>query len=244
MSDSTRSEQVQRRRWPKRRWIILGSAGIIAIVVVLAFVFLRSTKPSSVTAGELDSALLDGEQINTIMGTENMQISKPNLAPAKPTIALSKPDCLGTLIAAQAPTYVKSGYTAFRSTEARTPGKHVDHYVAQAASIFPDADKANAFVKHSADQWKSCAKATVVVMAMRADKKVDKKSEAVWSIETPTGDSPSITILESRRKIGLTCQRAMRAVSNAVIDATACGYNNVTNQGSSVADRIAANISK
>lgn len=243
MSDSTPTDQVQRRRWPRKRWIILGSAGIVAVVVVLVFVFLRSTKPSSVTAGELDSALLDAKQINTIMGTGDMQISEPMLAPAKSTIALSKVDCLGALNAAQAPTYVKSGYTAFRSTEARESGNHIDHYVAQAAAIFPDADKASAFVKLSADQWKACAEATVVVMVMQADKKVDKKSEAVWSIETPIGDSPSITVLESRREIGWTCQRAMRAVSNAVIDATACGYN-ITNQGSSVADGIAANISK
>jgi serine/threonine kinase PknH len=242
MSDSTSSAQVQRGRWPGKRWIVLGSAGIVTVVVVLVFVFLRSTKPSSVAAGALDSALLDAKQINTIMNTENLQISQPILDPAKPTIALSKPDCLGALIAAQAPTYVNSGYTGFRSTETREPGK-VDHYVTQAVAIFPDADKATAFVKHSADQWKSCAESTVVVMTMRADKKVDKKSEAVWSIETPIGDSPSITLLESRVQKGWKCQRALHAVSNAVIDATACGFD-VTNQGSSVADGIATNISK
>ena len=91
-------------------------------------------------------------------------------------------------------------------------------------------------MKHSADQWKACAEADVY--EVQADKSVD-----VWSIETVVGDPPSITVLESRRKIGWRCQRAMRAVSNVVIDATACGYN-ITNQGSSVADQIAANISK
>jgi hypothetical protein len=165
-----------------------------------------------------------------------MKTSQPLLAPAKPTVALSRVDCLGALTAGQAPTYVNSGYTDFRSTEAKPEGNNVDRYVAQAVAIFPDADKASAFVKRSADQWKACAEATVVVM--QADKSVD-----VWSIETPNGDPPSITVLESRREIGWRCQRAMRAVSNAVIDAAACGFN-VTNQGSSVADGIAANISK
>jgi serine/threonine kinase PknH len=243
MSGSTPSDQVQRSRLPSKRWIILGSAGIIAVVVVLLIVLLRPTKPSSSTVGGLDSALLDAKQINKVIGVDYLQVSEPVLAPAKPTIALSKPDCLGALIAGQAPTYLKSGYTEFRSTETREPGNHVDHYVAQAAAIFPDADKAGAFVKHSADQWKACATATVVVMAMRADKKVDTKSAALWAIETVDGDPPSITVSESRREIGWTCQRAMRAVSNAVIDATACGYD-IINQGSSVADGIAANISK
>lgn len=236
MSDNTPRDQVQRKRWPRKRWIIVGSAGIVAVAVVLVIILLRPTKPSLVTADKLDSALLDTKQINTIMATSDMQIGEPMLAPAKPTVALSRPDCLGALTAAQAPTYVNSGYTEFRSTEAKEPGNHVDHYVAQAAAIFPDADEANAFVTHSADQWKSCAEATVVVM--QADKSVD-----VWSIETPVGDPPSITVLEARRDIGWRCQRALRAVSNVAIDATACGFN-ITNQGSSVADGIAANISK
>jgi len=236
MDDSTPGGEAPGKRWTRRRWIFLGSAAIVAIVVVLLIVFLRSTKPSAVTAGRLDSALLDSTQINTIVGTDDMQISEPMPTPTKPTIALSKPQCLGALDAAQAPTYLNSGYTQFRSTEARPLFNKVDHYVAQAVAIFPDADKAGAFVKHSADQWKTCAKATVVVM-------LANKSINVWTIDTVIGDPPSITVSESRREVGWRCQRAVRAVSNAVIDATACG-SDITNQGSSVADRIAANMSK
>jgi serine/threonine kinase PknH len=236
MDDSTPGGEAPAKRWTRRRWIILGSAAIVAIVVVLVIVFLRSTKPSAVTAGRLDSALLDKTQINTIVGTDDMQISEPLPTPTKPTIALSKPQCLGALNAAQAPTYLNSGYTQFRSTEARPLFDKVNHYVAQAVAIFPDADKAGAFVKHSADQWKTCAKATVVVM-------LANKSVNVWTIDTVIGDPPSITVSESRREVGWRCQRAVRAVSNAVIDATACG-SDITNQGSLVADRIAANMSK
>jgi serine/threonine kinase PknH len=236
MDDSTPGGEAPGKRWTRMRWIFLGSAAIVAIVVVLVIVFLRSTKPSAVTAGRLDSALLDSTQINTIVGTDDMQISEPMPTPTKPTIALSKPQCLGALDAAQAPTYLNSGYTQFRSTEARPLFDKVDHYVAQAVAIFPDADKAGAFVKHSADQWKTCAKATVVVM-------LANKSINVWTIDTVNGYPPSITVSESRREVGWRCQRAVRAVSNAVIDATACG-SDITNQGSSVADRIAANMSK
>jgi serine/threonine kinase PknH len=236
MDDSTPGGEAPAKRWTRRRWIILGSAAIVALVVVLVIVFLRSAKPSGLTAGRLNSALLDSTQINTIVGTDDMQISEPLPTPTKPTIALSKPQCLGALNAAQAPTYLNSGYTQFRSTEARPLFDKVNHYVAQAVAIFPDADKAGAFVKHSADQWKTCAKATVVVM-------LANKSVNVWTIDTVIGDPPSITVSESRREVGWRCQRAVRAVSNAVIDATACG-SDITNQGSSVADRIAANMSK
>jgi serine/threonine kinase PknH len=236
MGDSTPGGEVRGKRWTSRRWIILGSTAIIAVVVVLVIVHLRSTKPSGVKADRLDSALLDSNQINTIVGTDDMQISQPMLAPSKPTIALSKPQCLGALNAAQAPTYLNSGYTQFRSTEAIPEFDKVNRYVAQAVAIFPDADKASAFVKHSAEQWKNCAKTNVVVMQ-------PNKLLNVWTIETVIGDPPSITISESRREVGWRCQRAVRAVSDVVIDATACG-SDITDQGSSVANRIAANVSK
>jgi serine/threonine kinase PknH len=235
MSDSTPDGEARRNRWPSKRWIILGSAVIVAVVVALVIILPRLSKPSSVTAGNSDTALLDAKQIDNIMGTSDMKLSEPVLEPIKPTVALSKPECLGALTAGQAPTYLNSGFTKFRSTEARVPG-NVDHYAAQAAATFPDADKAAAFVKHSADQWKACATATVVVM--QADKSVD-----VWTIETVNGDPPSITVSESRREIGWRCQRAVRAVSNVVVDATACGYD-ITNQGSSIADAIAAKLPK
>jgi hypothetical protein len=236
MSDDTPDEPAQSKRRPQKRWLIVGAVGIAVVVAVLVLVVLRVMKPASVTAGKLDSALLDAGQLNTILGTDGMQISDPLLAPAKPTVALSKPECLGALTAAQAPTYVDRGYTGFRSTEARPAGKRVDHYAAQAVAAFPDTDKANAFVKRSAEQWSGCANATVVVM--QANKSVN-----VWTIETVVGDPPSISILEARRDVGWRCQRAMRAVSDVVIDATACGQD-ITDQASSLADRIAANISK
>jgi hypothetical protein len=88
----------------------------------------------------------------------------------------------------------------------------------------------------SAEQWSGCANATVVVM--QANKSVN-----VWTIETVVGDAPSISISEARRDVGWRCQRAMRAVSDVVIDATACGQD-ITDQANSLADRIAANISK
>jgi serine/threonine-protein kinase len=236
MNASTRRGRTRGKGRFGKRWIIVGSAGIVAVLVVLVIVLLRLARPSLVTAGKLDSALLGTEQINTLMGTFGMQLSEAVLTPIKPTVALSRPDCLGALTAAQAPTYVDSGYTEFRWAEAKAPGDNVDHYVAQAVAIFPDVDKARAFVQNSADHWRVCADAIVIVM--QADKSIEK-----WNIENVIGEPPSITVSEARRDIGWRCQRAMRAVSNAVIDATACGFD-ITDQGSAVADRIAANVSE
>ncbi|MGH3560760.1 MAG: sensor domain-containing protein [Mycobacterium sp.] len=241
MSDNT--PQPQPKRWPSKRWIVLGGAGLAVVVVVLVIVVrpLLSPPPPPppplVTPGQLDSILLNAAQINTIMGAANMQASKPRLAPANPTSTLSSPGCRGALAAGQAPTYAFSGYTALRWVEAKEPGGKIDHYVAQAAAIFSNADKASAFVKTSAAQWKTCLGQTVTVTGTDG-------SKITWFLETLIGDPPKIAMSEIRQDVGdWTCQRAMRAVSNVVIDVTACGYH-IIDQGSGITDRIAANMPK
>ena len=236
MNDTEPRDDIHKKRRLSRRWIIAGGAGIIAVAVVVVILLFRSTKPSLLTADKLDSALLGVEQINTIMNTSNMQLDKPASAPAEPTVALSKPNCLGALTAAQATTYHNTDYTGFRFTEARTPGKHIDHYVAQAIAVFPSAEKAETFVQNSADQWNICATKTVIVM--QHDKSINS-----WQIGTVVGNPPNITLSDVRKDVAnWKCQRALRAVSNAVIDATACGFA-IDDQGKSIADQIAVKIS-
>ncbi len=223
-------------RWSRTRWIVAASVAVVAAVVLVG-VFFWVRKPSLVTAAALDSLLLNAAQINTIIDASDMQmIGEPESGPATPTIALSRPDCLGALSAAQTPTYADSGYTQLRRAAARNTGEHFEHYVAQAVATFPNADKASEFVQQSAIQWRICAMQTVVVM-QDANKSVE-----TWKLKTVSGYPPNIALSETREGVNWTCQRAMRAVSNAVIDATACGFT-ITDQGRLIAEKIAANIS-
>ncbi len=57
-----------------------------------------------------------------------------------------------------------------------------------------------------------------------------------------TGDAPKITQLITRQGGG-TCQRVLSAVSNVVLDVEACGQK-ITDEGSRIADAMAANVSK
>lgn len=227
-------DQSQGANWAQqnKKPLLLGGVGLAVLVVVLATVFWPSKH--LVKADRLESVLLSSQQINRIMGASDMDTLRPLFEPEHLSSTLSKPECLGALTAAQAPTYADSGYTAMRYVGAKEVKGGVKHYVAQSVATFNDADAAVAFVKNSATRWASCSGQDVTV----------KGGETVtWALNSMVGEPPAISILESRQDVKWTCQRALRAVSNAVVDATACSAD-VDDQGNTIADQIAANISK
>lgn len=234
MTNSTSDAPPKSNGSLNKKWILWGAAGLAIVVAVVVTLVIVLRPDSSVKADQLDALLLDAGQINTIMGAQNMQASKPMPEPAQPASTLSNPDCLGALTAAQAPTYASSGFTALHWNAVKEPGA-VEHYVAQAVAVFPDAAKANAFVQNSAAQWESCAGQAVTTSS--------GDSHITWTIGTPSGTPPNITLSESREDVkGWTSQRALRAESNVVIDISASGYH-ITDQGSQIAEKIAANVS-
>lgn len=217
--------------WFRNKWIILGVVALAAIIATVVTLVLRSG--SGLKPDQLNSMLLDASEINTIMGTSDMQPGELQVEPARPRGKLSNPDCLSALTAAQFPTYASSGYTASRWGWLKDADIH--HYVVQAVSSFPDAEKANAFVKSVAAQWKSCEGTTVTVTGDAVD---------TWLIGTTTGEPPSIALMQNRTDVkDWANQRAMRAVSNVVIDVSAAGYD-ISDQGATIAGKIAANVGK
>jgi PknH-like extracellular domain len=97
---------------------------------------------------------------------------------------------------------------------------------------FHSADQAVAFVQASAGKWKACA--------------VQDVSDSLngttlqWTFGNLVGDPPKISMIMNRHRArGWTCQRALSAVWNAVIDIKACGFK-IADQGVQAADKIAA----
>lgn len=233
MTETVPEATPQPNGWASKKWIILGGAALAAVLVAVVTLVIVLRSPSGVKADQLNSLLLDAAEINTIMGASGMQPGELQVEPARPRGTLSNPDCLSALTAAQVPTYASSGYTASRWGWLKD--SEVQHYVVQAVSTFPDADKANAFVQSVAAQWKACAGETVTVTGDAVD---------TWLIGTVAGEPPSIALLENRTDVeGWANQRAMRAVSNVVIDVSAAGYD-ITDQGNTIASKIAANVAE
>lgn len=217
-----------------KKWLVLAALALVVVAVALAVVFWPSKK--LVKADRLDSLLLNARQINAIMGSTEMGTLQADTAMGQGAGNLSNPECLAALTAAQAPTYAGSGYTAMRLVPAKEFGGAVQHYVAQAAVVFPDDDKARALVASVATQWQGCAGQNVTVTE-------SANSVATWQVGTVAGEPPSVAVVETRQDAEWACQRVMRAVDNVVIDATACAAH-IGDEGNEIADAIAANIAK
>jgi serine/threonine-protein kinase len=146
---------------------------------------------------------------------------------------LSKPDCLGALNAGQYSVYAGSGSTAEignRLDEA----PNSTHQVIQVVVAFPVGDQAGTFVTNSASKWKTCA-GQAVTQSLNGEQRR-------YTFGPLVGQAPKVTQMVTAES-GSMCQRALSAISNVVIDVTACGYR-LTDEAGRIADAIAANVTK
>ena len=234
-------------RRSRAKWFIAGGVGVAIVVAAVAVALVAGsgkTPPSprttarTIAPDRLVSMLLPSAQVNTIMGASNMQGGKLGQSPAGPSVQLSKPECDGALYPGETPTYDGSGYTKLNYLVLEEPGDSSDHFVDQDVAAFPSADLANAFVKTSAGQWKSCAGQNVTVTHN------NNTNTYRWTFGDLIGDPPKISQLDTQEDgSGWGCQRVLSAVSNVVIDVRACGYH-ITDEGSRIADQIAANATR
>ena len=98
---------------------------------------------------------------------------------------------------------------------------------------FPSAEQALAFVRTSADKWQACVGQLLTVTT--------PNKIFHWNFANPTGAPPKITQVHTQLHGGRTCQHALSAVSNVVIDVVACGAS-ITNEAGQVADQMAAKV--
>jgi serine/threonine kinase PknH len=243
-------------RASRKPWLILGAAAATAVALAATAIWLAThntsrqplatVKPTTTTttvptiaATQLDSILLTGKEIDTIMDASNMQAGPaiPTLDPIDATLTLSNPDCLGALFPGQTAVYADSGYAALRS-QALNDG--ANHYVEQVVIAFSTADQASALVRRSAVTWNACARQTV------------SQSRGGTQVKTALGDvtgSPpkigQVDLEENNNgeSNGYACQRALSAVSNLVFDIGACGRH-LTDDASRMADAMAAKATK
>ena len=105
-------------------------------------------------------------------------------------VTVSPSACLGALYASQDSVYAGTGYTKMSGLVSSEPGDNYDHWVNQAVVLFPSADKAKAFLKTSADKWKTCAGKTVTVT------NTNKGKTYRWTFAEINGEPPKISVVE------------------------------------------------
>jgi hypothetical protein len=233
----------------RRRLLIAGGAGLAVVVAIAVIAVLVTQRPSPTPSPkptipaaappaaaptpsvDLNSILLGPAGINTVMGASNIQPTNQAEQMGVPPGTLSNPDCLGALAAIQGSVYQGSGYTAVRgqALNAEDP----PHFVYEAAVSFSSAEQALGFVRTSADRWQACVGQLLTVTT--------PNKIFHWNFANPTGAPPKITQVHTQLHGGRTCQHALSAVSNIVIDVVACGAQ-IADEASRIADQMAARV--
>jgi serine/threonine kinase PknH len=238
-----------------KRLLIIGGAAV-AVIAAIAVVFMLTTqgrapkKPSTpasgaraapvapapaapVAPGRLDSILLGAQQIGTIMGVPSTEgIDTATTTALRPDENLKPPTCLGAFDALQSAAYASSGFTGVSGQFFHTADNVFRIY--EAAVSFPNPERAKAFVTKSAGEWNACVNQTVTFTTP------DKKPHE-WTFEGLKVDGPRLTQLRTRTDGGSQCQRVLSAVSDVVLDVSACAMT-VADQGSQITDQMAANV--
>ncbi len=235
-----------------RTWYVAGAA-CLAIVAVTALVIIKTTTSAD---DPLKAMLLGNTEVGTIMGAKQMT---PNEEESQfkdrgRLSKLSEGDCAGVLYPGLNVTYQHSDGSRVRwrvQTDPPRPpkmaraGSDLGYFVDQGVTSYPpNSEQPAAILEQSAKQWAECAGRTVTVTYAEPP-----SNEYAWTLRSPTrqgtsvGGSTLLLTYAERSDPRYTCQRALSAVYDFVVDVKACG-DNVTDQGSQIASMLAVKASE
>ncbi|MGE2818014.1 sensor domain-containing protein, partial [Mycobacterium heidelbergense] len=195
------------------------------------------TTTPTVAIADLKRLLIAADQISTIMGGSAMMAEPVQENMFDDAANMSEHECVGTWLPAQAATYTGSGWDAVEAQELRAPdGQLWQHGAIQSVVGFPSPQAAQKFLTAQITAWKACA-------AKRFTITPPGSPAQQWTFgQFSTVDDTSSMTLTMDGFAG-SCQRAISARSNVVIDVTAC-QNDATNQAGTIVHDIAAKITQ
>lgn len=178
---------------------------------------------------DLNGLLLDDDTLSSTVGLTMRLIgdayTRENLHWGDP---VDKPECQGVLSESARFAYEDSDWIAVRRS------MHIDGVegksLSQAVVNFPSTALAEEFVQEQALRWKECEGQVVTYVGD------DPMGVLIQSVDVVDGTVTAVAIPEANPTVG--CDRALRAVSNVVVDVQAC------TRPANNAERIAEKISE
>lgn len=190
--------------------------------------------PDGLKSGDLSATLLSAEEINSLLGAEGIEVVESTEQLVDHSADISDPACLGALYNAEEFIYDGSGWTELVDEILTQRVDDPDHWVEQTAVRFSSADEAAEFYETSKSQWQECISRQVSVY--------DGDYEFTWEFDgltvADTTISQSAVQLDSE---GWTCQHAMSAVSDVIIEASACGLT-LDDEAVTIVEALAKNV--
>jgi hypothetical protein len=221
-----------------RKWILAGASLLVAVVVAVVVVFVTMPgRPGStlITPSKVAAALLSNEDVDAIVGKSDMhgdpiEVTPPHDLPQ----GVRPPQCLGAMYNAAEPVYRDSGYSDPRNQALRSDTTAA--FVDQTAIRFPSPPQASAFVRASADRWKTCSNQPVEVTETNG-------TTSTWAF-TPVVDKGSQIVDKETLQGGgkdYVCQHVLRAESNVVIEVHTCD-DHISDESVLIAEKMTAQV--
>lgn len=198
-----------------------------------------TSTPAPMLVRELPGLLLNGADINRLMGATEMQLNDENWSKM---FSWNTPggDCAAAWIPIWKPVYEGSGWMGFRGNLfTENPGsEHWTHRLWQAVVAFPlPADAAQFYAKQVAS-WKTCNGRRI--NEHDADDPNDNQPDWTLGQATDTGGVLTMSKTEDT-DTNWSCQHALTVRNNVAIDIRACGEG-INTQAEAVAKAIAEKV--
>lgn len=192
--------------------------------------------PKEVPKSALEGLLLTTDQVNALMGTNDMTAHPPVTEMGDHRNLLPNLNCLGAWQVDESAIYGTS-WTAMRQVLLRAPDNDDwNNLVVQSVVIFPSTQDATDFLNQSADRWSKCTNHHVNIT-------LNGQPLPRWTSGDLTKTDSELTMPFTRVNGDQTraCQRALAVAANLVMDIQACkpDGSSVT-QAADIADKIKA----
>jgi hypothetical protein len=211
----------------------------VAFLVVAAFGLMSCTrevsgspvKSNAMFSVDLGTVLLDTDEIDDVMGTSGSEVQDEGNAPDD-TIEANPPECHGVVYIAGAIEYASTNFTAMRW---RIVGAENVGAVVEMVAQLPSVAKADEFIDKQTKSWEGCADEVITTK--------DKVSTSTTQDRVTAVRARPQTVIASTLPLssGMPCQHVLQAVSNVILDVSACG-NNVSDQAEAIASKLADRV--
>ena len=237
MLESLDLDRPGAQRFP-RKWILAGASMLIAVAIAVAVVFVTWSGRNGSTIiydpSRLGAALLNNREVDAIMGTADIEGSQIDVKTYDTPGSVSPPVCVGAFYNANDAVYQNSGYSDSRNQALKSHSNPA--WVNQSAILFPSPPQANAFLRDSADKWKTCSNQPVEMT--EAD-----GSTSMWAFAPMVDDGSQIVQTATLQGGGkdYVCQHVLRAESNVMIEVQVCN-DHISAESIRIADEMAAKV--
>jgi PknH-like extracellular domain len=225
-----------------RFWTPVRLAAVwVAFLVVAAFGLMSCTrevsgssvKSDGMISVDLGTVLLDADEIDEVMGTSGSEMLDEGNAPDD-TIEANPPECHGVVYIAGETEYAPTNFTAMRW---RIVGAANVSTVVEMVAQLPSVAKADEFIDKQTKAWKGCADEVITSKDKVSSSTTQQRVTAVRA-------RPHTVIASIEGSSETPCQHGQHlllAVSNVILDVSACRYN-YSDQAEAIASKLADRV--